>query len=51
MLNAVYKGKITIENKELDCAVLSAGTRILTNTAARVRAPKDKRLWLRVLSE
>lgn len=33
MLNAIYKGKITIGNKELDCAVLSDGTRILTNTA------------------
>lgn len=33
MLKPIYNGKITIGNKELDCAVLNDGTRILTNTA------------------
>ena len=28
-----YDGKILIGNKELSCAVLDDGTRILTNTA------------------
>lgn len=28
-----YDGKINIGNKELSCAVLEDGTRILTNTA------------------
>ncbi len=33
MLHVLYKGNLNIGNKQLDCAVLEDGTRILTNTA------------------
>lgn len=33
MLRVLYKGNLNIGNKQLDCAVLEDGTRILTNTA------------------
>ena len=42
----IYDGKISIGNKELSCAVLEDGTRILTNTVFRKAfdVPNDEKV-------